>query len=204
MGNIFCTVEDDNKNQYILTDKNKQPLFCISSGPDGQLMNTKGANGTCKKFNFKKYLDNPSLIKDSKIDEQFIFSNVPENQNIPCRSISETITAIPIAFSLEKEIGFTHPIPKSNINFNNYDITTLIQNPYLIQSKSSKTIEETKTIDIFREFNDRFDKSLNKEDARKIDPNAPAPAPAPTQVDYKLIAIFGLIVLLFILAIIFI
>jgi hypothetical protein len=31
ISNGFCTVEDDKKKQYILTYKNKQPLYCLSN-----------------------------------------------------------------------------------------------------------------------------------------------------------------------------
>ena len=47
---MFCKVEDSNKNLYILTDKNKQPLLALPS------------KNTCIIANGKKFLNNPELF----------------------------------------------------------------------------------------------------------------------------------------------
>jgi len=67
MENTFCKVEDSNKNQFILTDKFKQPLQC----------NNK--QNTCTIKNYKKLIDNPSLAKQYKTGDEFV-----EDTKIPC------------------------------------------------------------------------------------------------------------------------
>ena len=72
MDNTFCKIENynvENKNidQYILTDKFKQPLQC------NKLKNT------CFIQNFKQIIDNPILIQIKK-ESDSIF----DDTKIPC------------------------------------------------------------------------------------------------------------------------
>ena len=60
MDNIFCKVEDSNKNKYILTDKFKQPLLCHPK------------DNTCKKINLKKFIDFPVFLPTDTSDNGLI------------------------------------------------------------------------------------------------------------------------------------
>jgi hypothetical protein len=95
-GNNFCKVEDSLKNQYILTDKFKQPLQC------DKLKNS------CVVANFKKIIDNPALLNDVRNKSPDSFNNLLlEDTKIPCK------------------YGSIEPIDKSKINFNIYNTATI-------------------------------------------------------------------------------
>jgi hypothetical protein len=106
--NTFCKIEDSNKNKYILTDKNKQPLQCLS------VLKSSNSNeseiGSCKIINIKKILDNPTIINNENI--------LPEDTKIPCKVIRNA----------NLKIVDSEPINKSNINFDNYNIASINQN----------------------------------------------------------------------------
>ena len=201
----YCSVEDNNKNNYILTDKNKQPLYCFSNNEQDK---DKLTQGTCKKDNFKKYLDNPALLNGEIIDEKFFLNKVAEDQFIPC---SSPHTKPNILFgnptnpdnSLPK---ISVPIPKSKINFNSYDIAYVNIAAFAKDSKKEQINLNGNIIDIFKATNNNLQNTLIREDTRKIDPTAPPPAQDSTQIDYKIIAIVGsiaFVVLLLFLGILF-
>jgi hypothetical protein len=108
MGNTFCKIEDSNKNKYILTDKNKQPLQCQS------VLTSSNSNeseiGSCKIINIKKILDNPTIVNNENM--------LPEDTKIPCKIIRNANLK-----NVDSEI-----INKSNINFDNYNIASINQN----------------------------------------------------------------------------
>jgi hypothetical protein len=197
--NGYCTVEDDNKVQYILTDKNKQPLYCFSNNePSGETTPGTLYKGTCKVDNFKKYLDNPDLLKGETFNENFIINKLSENHSIPCSSPYPRPAIFgPTNTNTDNSLpNIALPIPKTNINFNNYDIALFVKD-----AKKEKIDLQKDLIDILKVSNNNVQNSLIRDDARKIDPNAPPPAPEPTPLDYKLIAIFGLIGFILLLAV---
>jgi len=116
MGNTFCKVEDSNKNKYILTDKNKQPLQCK--------LKSEGDIGTCSIYNMKKVLDDPTLIDKNQSDDFLL-----EDMQIPCKVIRDiSLNAID-----------SEPINKSNINFDNYNIAS-INKDIVIENKDNKPV----------------------------------------------------------------
>jgi hypothetical protein len=114
MGNTFCKVEDSNKNKYILTDKNKQPLQCK--------LKSQGDIGSCSIYNMKKVLDDPTLIEKNPSDDFLL-----EDMQIPCKVIRDiSLNAID-----------SEPINKSNINLDNYNIAS-INKDIVIENKDNK------------------------------------------------------------------
>ena len=224
--NGYCTVEDTAKQNYILTDKNKQPLYCFlnetqdeDKDKDSQSTGTL-FKGTCKKDNFKKFLDNPALLNNKQTDEKFFLDEVAENQFIPCSSkhiIPKTQFGQANSNSENSLPKISLPIPKSIINFNNYDIASINVDALAKNAIKEQVNPNGNLLDILKASNNNLQKTLIREDARKIDPNAPAPAPAsatggaavaPTEqeIDIKLIGIVGsiaFVVLLIILAVLF-
>ena len=190
MNTFYCKVEDLSKNQYILTDKFKQPLIC-----DPMM-------GNCFTINLKKIIDDPALIKRN--DNQHV-SPFLDNTKIPCTAIKD-----------KDDVYVSKPIDKEIIKFNNYDIATFNKD-IVIKDKDDKQYtgieieknflnlfdldkdnkiyidkmklkeDEMKSrgvtdppIDFFTDFYGKMynynQKFLTKEDSRKVDPNAPAPA----------------------------
>ena len=100
---MFCKVKDSNKNLYILTDKNKQPLLAMPR------KNTK----TCFIPNGKKFLDNPELINGKKFRDSTddLFENSFFND-----------TKIPYT---KKDDDSDAIVNKSDIDFNIYDIARI-------------------------------------------------------------------------------
>lgn len=208
--NGYCTVGDDIKNQYILTDKNKQPLYCFSNNDENSLAPGALINGTCMKYNYKKYLDNPELLNDEPHTEKFFINKLLINESIQCSSTHKKPTlGIAVLKSDNPNPKSALPIPKSKIDFNKYDIASFAAP---IDRKQDEVDPNADLIDIIKVMNNNSQKLLIKEDTRKVDPKAPAPAPAgpgagtdaPPPIDYKIIAIVGsiaFVVLLIILAI---
>jgi hypothetical protein len=199
ISNGFCTVEDDKKKQYILTDKNKQPLYCLSnlSRADEQLLPPGTLfNGTCRKDNYKKYLDNPALA-NGKSGENFFFNEVSEDQFIQCSSHHKK-QFMGLGDTKYNEQNFSDPIPKSNINFNNYDIASFVKDTN--KDTNSEQVSgnfNPNPIDLIKSWNNYFQKSLIREDARIIDPNAPAPDTQ--QINYKFIGLIGLCIFIIVI-----
>ena len=189
MNTFFCKVEDLNKNQYILTDKYKQPLICDTR------------EGKCIIQNFKKVVDSKTNIDSKKLQEFFI-----ENTKIPCTAIKN-----------KDDVYVSKPIDKEIIKFNIYDIATLnkdivikdvydkqytgieIEKEYNslfdkdknnknfmnkmkllendLKSKGATEPPLSYLTELFGEayyYNKQF---FTKEDTRKVDPNAPPPEP---------------------------
>ena len=113
---ILCKVEDSNKNQYILTDKNKQPLLATPF------------KNTCLIANGKKFLNNPELLL-STMKEIFRKAEMEQNENkqkIFWESDFFVDTKIP--FTLKNEHSYENIetiVNKSDIDFNIYDIATI-------------------------------------------------------------------------------
>jgi hypothetical protein len=119
--NTFCKIEDSNKNKYILTDKNKQPLQCLS---DLKSSNSNESEiGSCKIINIKKILDNPTNINNENI--------LPEDTKIPCKVIRNS----------KLKIVDSEPINKSNINFDNYNFASINQN-IIIKDVNNKIFDK--------------------------------------------------------------
>jgi hypothetical protein len=200
MTTFYCKVEDLSKNQYILTDKFKQPLICDLK------------NGNCVGINFKKIANDPTLILKIHTYEKDYVSPFADITNIPCSVIKDKD---------KDDVYVSKPIDKEIIKFNNYDIATFNKD-IVIKDKDDKQytgieIEqnfpglyeldkdnqiyldkmklqypngpEGVPLNIISEhFKKKFDydqKFLTKEDSRKVDPNAPTPAttlvPAPAR-----------------------
>jgi hypothetical protein len=128
--NYFCKVEDINKNLYILTDKNKQPLIA-----DPRLRAVSNS-GTCLIANRKKFLDNPVLIHGGKTlygdaGASDIFA--PDNDT-------------KIQFTFLNHDAKDAIVNKSEIDFNIYDIATINKNIIITDDQyrqySGKAIEE--------------------------------------------------------------
>jgi len=128
--NYFCKVEDIDKNLYILTDKNKQPLIA-----DPRLMAVSNS-GTCLIANRKKFLDNPVLIHGGQTlyadaDASDIFA--PGNDT-------------KIQFTFINNDTKDAIVNKSEIDFNIYDIATINKNIIVTDDQyrqySGKAIEE--------------------------------------------------------------
>ena len=142
--NTFCKIEDSNKNKYILTDKNKQPLQCHS------VLKSSNSNepeiGSCRIINIKKLLDNPTIINNENI--------YPEDTKIPCKVIRNT----------KMKIVDSEPINKSNINFDNYNFASIDQN-IIIKDVNDKVLDKEIEYNILY-----FLDKNNIEDIRKIQP----------------------------------
>jgi hypothetical protein len=162
---MFCKVEDSNKNLYILTDKNKQPLITFPS------------KNTCLIANGKKFLNNPEL---------FISTMKELSRKIEMKKDDEKKTNFD--FFLESDFFVDTKIPYtikdnnsvaivniSDIDFNIYDIATInkdivIKTSYINDKQyTEKDIEESYIIlfDIDennKDFNDKMKpyKNLNK------------------------------------------
>jgi len=112
---LFCKVEDPNKNKYILTDKNKQPLQCY--------------NDKCIIFNEKKAREDNTLFNsNANLDKLFI------DTNIQCKAIEDSNGNI-----VDSEL-----INKYNIIIDNYNIASINKNMNIYKEKklSSKEIED--------------------------------------------------------------
>ena len=66
MNNFFCKVEDLNKNQYILTDKFKQPLECHRFKNTCHIANLKKVINVLK-YGLISVSKSPSLKIDTKL-----------------------------------------------------------------------------------------------------------------------------------------
>jgi hypothetical protein len=114
---LFCKVEDSNKNLYILTDKNKQPLVALP------FINT------CIIPNGKKFLNNPELILPT-MDEISETNKINKNND---KSVLKSSLFIDTKIQYEKAIrkkdddnnNIEIIINKSDIDFNIYDIATI-------------------------------------------------------------------------------
>ena len=113
MGNTFCKIEDSNKNKYILTDKNKQPLQCQSVLTSSN--SEESEIGSCRIMNIKKILDDQTLINNENLKNSDFLN---EDTKIPCKVIRDTSLNV-----IDSE-----PINKSNINFDNYNIASINKN----------------------------------------------------------------------------
>jgi hypothetical protein len=125
MGNTFCKIEDSNKNKYILTDKNKQPLQCqsvlTSNSQESEI-------GSCRIMNIKKILDDSALMNDENIkNPEFLI----EDTKIPCKVIRDTTLSV-----VDSE-----PINKSNINFDNYNIASINKN-IIVKDVNDRVIDK--------------------------------------------------------------
>ena len=85
MGNTFCKIEDSNKNKYILTDKNKQPLQCQSVLTSSN--SEESEIGSCRIMNIKKILDDQTLINNENLKNPDFLN---EDTKIPCKVIRDT------------------------------------------------------------------------------------------------------------------
>jgi hypothetical protein len=110
---LFCKVEDSNKNKYILTDKYKQPLQCY--------------NDKCIIFNEKKALEDLTFFNsNANLDKLFI------DTKIQCKAIRDS----------SGNIVDSEPINKSNINFDNYNIASINKNKIISNNYKLLTAEE--------------------------------------------------------------
>jgi hypothetical protein len=116
---LFCKVEDLNGKQYILTDKNKQPLLALP------------AKNTCLIANGKKFLNNPELLLSTlkEILRKIEMEKEDEKKKNPKFFLESDLyvdTKIPYTIkdenSEEKAIAIVN---KSDIDFNIYDIATI-------------------------------------------------------------------------------
>ena len=113
---ILCKVEDSNKNQYILTDKNKQPLLATPF------------KNTCLIANGKKFLNNPELLLPTRkeIIRKAEIGKDEEKQKIIWESDFFVDTKIP--YTLKNENSYENIetiVNKLDIDFNIYDIATI-------------------------------------------------------------------------------
>jgi cbb3-type cytochrome oxidase subunit 3 len=123
---FFCKVEDLSQNQYILTDKFKQPIICELK------------SGICQIINVKKIKDDPILIllnKNETINPFF------DDTKILCTTIKD-----------KDGVFVSKPINKSEINFNIYDIATFNKD-IVIKDKDDK---QYTGIEIEQNFNRLF------------------------------------------------
>jgi hypothetical protein len=108
---LFCKVEDSNKNKYILTDKFKQPLQCL--------------NKECLILDIKKALD----IKENISLNDFLI-----NTNIECKKIQDSNDTEPINISKINFDNYNIASINKNIvikNRNNEELTEKqIENNY--------------------------------------------------------------------------
>ena len=112
MNTFYCKVEDLSKNQYILTDKFKQPLLC------------EPKIGICFTINTKKFIDDPALINKKNTNEHV--SPFLDDTKIPCTAIKD-----------DNDVYVSKPINKSEINFNIYDIASFNKD-IVIKDKDDK------------------------------------------------------------------
>jgi len=88
MGNNFCKIQDPKDNNiYILTDKNKQPLFCSLTAEykdktlvGDEIQNVYKNNSKCMIYNYNKILEKPEQYDLNNISNKDII----EYTNIPC------------------------------------------------------------------------------------------------------------------------
>ena len=134
---FYCKVEDLSENQYILTDKFKQPLACYPY------------SGSCQIINFKKIIDDPTLIKKNETINPYF-----DDTKILCTAI-------------KNKDGFmvSKPINKSEINFNIYDIATF--NKDIVIKDRDKDDKQYTGIGIENNYFDLFD--LDKDNKFFID-----------------------------------
>jgi hypothetical protein len=106
---LFCKVEDSNKNLYILTDKNKQPLLAHSF------------KNTCIIPNGKKFLNNPELLLPT-LEEIHETNRINKNND---KSVFESSLFIDTKIPFTINDNRTAIVNKSDIDFNIYDIATI-------------------------------------------------------------------------------
>ena len=108
---LFCKVEDPNKNKYILTDKNKQPLQCY--------------NEKCIIFDERKILEDNTLFNsNSNFDKLFI------DTNIKCKAFQDSNGNI-----VDSEL-----INKSNIIIDNYNIASINTNMNIYKQSNDEKL----------------------------------------------------------------
>jgi hypothetical protein len=127
MKSFFCKVEDLNGKQYILTDKNKQPLIALLN--------------TCFIPNGKKFLNNPELLVSTLKEIEIGMKNTGKNNTFESDLFIDT--KIPYAIKIETDKVINVIVNKSDIDFNIYDIAT-INKDIVIKNKEDNDKELTR------------------------------------------------------------
>ena len=127
MKSFFCKVEDLNGKQYILTDKNKQPLIALFK--------------TCFIPNGKKFLNNPELLVSTLKEIEIGMKNTGKNNTFESDLFIDT--KIPYAIKIETDKVIIVIVNKSDIDFNIYDIAT-INKDIVIKNKEDNDKELTR------------------------------------------------------------
>ena len=123
---FFCKVEDSKKNQYILTDKNKQALIAHPF------------KNTCIIPNGKKFLNNPELLL-------LTFKEIAETNKIINnneKSVFESSLFVDTKIPYRNKNGdINNIVKKSDIDFNIYDIATFNKD-IVIKDETNKQYSE--------------------------------------------------------------
>ena len=169
---ILCKVEDSNKNQYILTDKNKQPLLATPF------------KNTCLIANGKKFLNNPELLLPTRkeIIRKAEIGKDEEKQKIIWESDFFVDTKIP--YTLKNENSYENIetiVNKLDIDFNIYDIATInkdivIKNRNLDDKQFTEKQIEQYYLYLYqfdkdkKDVNDKIKEYIQELISKKIDP----------------------------------
>ena len=168
---MFCKVEDSNKNLYILTDKNKQPLLALPS------------KNTCIIANGKKFLNNPELFI-STMKEIFRKIDIEKDDEKKKKMIWEydlyVDTKIPYTIKDEDDDSDVI-VNKSDIDFNIYDIATInkdivIKNRNLDDKQFTEKQIEQYYLYLYqfdkdkKDVNDKIKEYIQELISKKIDP----------------------------------
>ena len=140
MENTFCKIEDYNKNKYILTDKNKQPLQCKKN--------------SCYINNLKKVIDVPTLVNKSE-DSLFEDTKIPCSLQKDKYGITEPIDKTKINFNIYNIATVNKDIVIKNIDDKPYTVNEIETNYDLLYNldkdnipritKMSKELEDFKS-----------------------------------------------------------
>ena len=155
MENTFCKIENYNKDQFILTDKYKQPLQC------NKLKNS------CFINNFKQVINDPTILNIKKTEDSLL-----EDTKIPCtikNADSELIDKSKINFNIYNIASINKDIVIKNIDDKQYTVNEIEKKYNLIYdldkdnipsiTKFMKDIEDMKGQEPSNEFKLNYSKA---------------------------------------------